>query len=77
VFIIGSLLVSARRPDFKTDWVVFALWLGVLGWSLQGLVEFSLYIPSLAWPAFAFIGWLLAGAGLGRDKSIDNPISAA
>jgi hypothetical protein len=44
-------------PD---DWLVFSVWLGVLGWSLQSLVEFGLYIPSLAWPAFAFLGWLLA-----------------
>jgi hypothetical protein len=36
-----------------------AIWLGVLGWSLQSLVEFGLYIPALAWPAFAFLGWLL------------------
>jgi len=27
---------------------------------LQGLFEFGLYIPALAWPAFTFIGWLLA-----------------
>jgi hypothetical protein len=36
-----------------------AVWLGVLGWSLQSLVEFGLYIPALAWPAFTFLGWLL------------------
>ncbi|MGA2863007.1 MAG: O-antigen ligase family protein [Verrucomicrobiota bacterium] len=47
------------------DWQRFALWLGVLGWSLQGLFEFGLYIPALAWPAFAFMGWLCA-------KVIDN-----
>ncbi|PWU12866.1 MAG: hypothetical protein C5B50_20655 [Verrucomicrobia bacterium] len=37
----------------------FAIWLGVLGWALQGLFEFGLYIPALAWPAFALLGWLL------------------
>jgi O-antigen ligase len=37
----------------------FAVWLGALGWALQSLVEFSLYIPALAWPAFAFLGLLL------------------
>ena len=41
------------------DWQAFAVWLGVLGWSLQSFVEFGLYIPALAWPAFAFLGWLL------------------
>ncbi|MDB6023564.1 MAG: O-antigen polymerase, partial [Pedosphaera sp.] len=40
-----------------------AVWLGVLGWALQSFVEFGLYIPALAWPAFGFMGWLL-GANL-------------
>jgi len=31
----------------------------LLGWSIQGVVEFGLYIPALAWPAFLFLGWLL------------------
>ena len=34
------------------------VWLGLLGWALHSLVEFPLYIPGLAWPAFAFLGWL-------------------
>ncbi|MEI7731065.1 MAG: O-antigen ligase family protein [Verrucomicrobiota bacterium] len=37
-----------------------AIWLGLLGWSLQGFVEFGLYIPALACPAFLLFG-LLAG----------------
>jgi O-antigen ligase len=37
----------------------FSLWLGILGWALQGLMEFGLYIPALAWPAFTFMGLLL------------------
>jgi hypothetical protein len=52
--------VAAAASD---DWQTFTVWLGVLGWSLQGLVEFGLYIPALAWPAFAFLGWLLGRAG--------------
>lgn len=51
------------------DWLVFGVWLGVLGWSLQGFAEFGLYIPALAWPAFAFLGWLLAKQG---PKPFDN-----
>jgi hypothetical protein len=41
------------------DWEAFAVWLGMLGWALQGFVEFGLYIPALAWPAFVMLGWLL------------------
>jgi hypothetical protein len=47
------------RPNPPNEWLRFAVWLGVLGWSLQSLFEFGLYIPALAWPAFAFLGWLL------------------
>jgi O-antigen ligase len=45
-----------------------AVWLGVLGWTLQGLIEFGLYLPALAWPAFAFLGWLLAKPAIAMDK---------
>ncbi len=41
------------------DFYVFAIWLGVLGWALQSLFEFGLYIPALSWPAFTFLGLLL------------------
>jgi hypothetical protein len=50
----GSAATVSARNCFG-----FAVWLGVLGWSLQGFVEFGLYVPALAWPAFAFLGWLL------------------
>lgn len=60
VFIFGSLGWSFRsRTDKTPDWFRFSVWLGVLGWSLQGFFEFALYIPSLSWLAFAMLGWLL------------------
>jgi hypothetical protein len=40
----------------------FALFLGVSAWLIQGLSEFSLYVPALAWTAFAFAGALAAAA---------------
>jgi hypothetical protein len=46
----------------------FAIWLGVLGWALQSLLEFGLYIPGLAWPAFAFMGLLLRWQSFKIDK---------
>lgn len=55
-FIAGSL--RRLRRVAEEDAERFAVWLGLLGWSLQGLVEFGLYIPALAWPAFMFFGWL-------------------
>jgi hypothetical protein len=65
LFIVTALAQGYPRAgktaaQGRDDWLVFSVWLGVLGWSLQSLVEFGLYIPSLAWPAFTFLGWLLA-----------------
>ena len=64
LFIAGALTWSYPRGGKTSamdqdDWLTFAAWLGVLGWSLQSLMEFGLYIPALAWPAFTFFGWLL------------------
>jgi hypothetical protein len=61
-FVVGSLVWIARRREFLTDWQNFAIWLGVLGWALQSLMEFSLYIPALSWSAFAFLGWMIGKA---------------
>lgn len=58
-FVAAALLVAYRRLP-PGDWQHFALWLGVLGLAIQSLFEFGLYIPALAWPAFAFLGYLLA-----------------
>jgi len=92
VFVLAALVWSApRTPQRKTaprtwpalaqDRMGAAVWLGVLGWSLQGFVEFGLYVPALAWPAFALIGWLLqmpstSPDSLGRMRSKnESPVS--
>jgi len=56
----GSLLWVGRRVWRRPASEEFFVWLGLLGWALQSWVEFHLYIPALAWPAFLFLGWLLA-----------------
>ena len=42
--------IKAKRSEIRveTEWEYFCVWLGVLGWCLQGLVEFGLYLPR--WP---------------------------
>jgi len=83
LFIVGALLWSFKRSighlskpetanpweDLPENWLGFAVWLGLLGWSLHGLFEFGLYIPASAWPAFAFLGWLLGRSHLGWTRS--------
>ncbi len=59
-WIVLSLLVAGRKVWRSADPLRFALYLGLLGWFLQGLGEFSLYIPALAWSAFTLLGCLIA-----------------
>jgi O-antigen ligase len=68
-FIVIGLFCITKSQRFRQDWVVFSMWLGVLGWALQSLMEFGLYIPALAWTAFFFTGWLLANAQIDSTKS--------
>ena len=66
-FVLASLAALYRIT--RADWTLFAVWLGLLGWTLQSFVEFGLYIPALAWTAFFLFGWLWA---LGRNP-FDSP----
>lgn len=68
-FVAGVLIWTAARGRLREDWLRFAVWLGLMGWALQGLLEFGLYIPALAWPAFALLGWLLGVTGNPIDKT--------
>jgi len=67
-FIGGAAWVLARRR--LDDPVLIAVRLGLLAWALQGFVEFGLYIPALAWPAWLMLGWLLASPINWFDKSV-------
>ena len=54
--IAGSLGALFRKC--REDSLEFGAWLGLLGIAVQGLVEFGLFIPALAWPQFLLMGWL-------------------
>jgi len=57
-----------RRIWAKGDWFQFAILAGLLGWFTQGLIEFSLFVPALAWTAFTLAGWLLVRSANQVDK---------
>lgn len=61
-FVIASLVWLYRRRPTTGDGLLAAVWLGLVAWFSQGLVEFGLYIPATAWTAFALLGWLLGQA---------------
>jgi hypothetical protein len=71
VTLVGGVL-ARRFPTPGASALAVAVWLGVFGWALQGLSEFSLYIPAISWPAFMLLGWLVAGVD---DQSL-SPRSA-
>ncbi len=60
--IIGSLMFVYRYRLIKNcdfSEIRFAVWLGLVGIFLHSGMEFNLYYPALAWPAFFLLGWLL------------------
>jgi O-antigen ligase len=76
-FIASSLVYTRPRRllarDGRTDsglLMHFAVWLGVLGWAVQGFLEFGLYLPALAWPAFALVGMLLGRTANPMDNAL-------
>ncbi len=66
---IAFLFITLGRRLWKSasGWT-FAIFLGCLGWFVQGLSEFSLYVPALAWTTFLLAGSLLNGASSGNSN---------
>ncbi len=73
-FIGGGLWVVYRRLDWGKSLVAAGIWLGLVAWAVQSAFEFTLYVSSLAWTAFALMGWLL---GSTRESIRQNPPPAA
>lgn len=73
-FVLGGLGVTGRHA--WEDSLRFAVWLGLLGWFLHSVVEFNLYVPSLAWISFALLGWLVAGS-IALDRPLQRSIGSA
>jgi len=57
-WIVTALVASGRWVWNRGELLSFAIFIGLLGWFLQGLVEFALYIPATAWAAFTLLGIL-------------------
>ena len=61
-FIGAPLVLWGLRRASLAEPVELAVWLGVVSWALQGMMEFCLYIPALSWTALVGLGWLTARA---------------
>ncbi|HXC36441.1 MAG TPA: O-antigen ligase family protein [Candidatus Acidoferrales bacterium] len=55
-WVLAVLALIGRCAWKSDDPVKFAIFLGLLGWSIQELGEFGLYIPASAWTAFMIFG---------------------
>jgi hypothetical protein len=67
-WIFLALAAIARRVWKLGNQTAFAVFAGLLGWFVQGIGEFSLFIPALAWTAFTLLGCLLALTANQFDK---------
>jgi O-antigen ligase len=63
-----ALATIGKRVRKSGDSPAFAIFLGLLGWFLQGLGEFGLFIPALAWTAFTLLGCSIGREINGFDK---------
>jgi hypothetical protein len=71
-WIMTALMVVGRRVWNFGNPTAFAIFIGLLGWFVQGIGEFGLYVPALAWTAFTLLGCLLGRLG----NPIDKPAAA-
>jgi O-antigen ligase len=68
-WILLALVIIGRRVWNLGNPLTVAIFIGLLGWFAQGIGEFGLYIPALAWTAFTLLGSLLARSGNQIDKA--------
>ncbi len=69
-FVVSVLWVGYPGLGGGATVLRFGVWLGLFAWAVQALAEFTLYVPSVAWPAFALAGWLLGTTGKRIDKRV-------
>jgi hypothetical protein len=68
-WILTALATIGQRVWNFGSPMTFAIFIGLLGWFVQGIGEFGLYVPALAWTAFTLLGCLLGQPGNQMDKS--------
>jgi O-antigen ligase len=69
-WILTALAIISRRVWNFGGPMIFAIFVGLLGWFVQGIGEFGLYVPALAWTAFTLLGGMLGWSGNQIDKSV-------
>ena len=71
-WIILALAVIGKKLWRNAGEIEFAIYVGLLGWFVQGLGEFGLYVPALAWTAFSLLGVLIGAKRIEFDKKPES-----
>jgi O-antigen ligase len=66
--LLSFVIINRRVWNFGSP-MAFAIFIGLLGWFVQGIGEFGLYVPALAWTAYTLLGCLLGLMGNQIDKA--------
>jgi O-antigen ligase len=72
-FVLGSLFWMYRKWRAAGTNHAFVVWFGLAALAAQSVVEFGLYIPALAWPFFALLGWLWGAEPDGLPTGREEP----
>jgi O-Antigen ligase len=68
-WILLALALLGKNFQHNGDAFALTLFVGLVGWFMQGFGEFGLYIPATAWTAFTLLGGLISKARFGFDKN--------
>lgn len=74
-FVWGSLVLLYRKSLRNS--AMLAVWMGVVGLSIQSAFEFHTYVPALAWPQFLLLGWLWAWGGREGQRPSTKAVASA
>jgi O-Antigen ligase len=75
-WIAAWLVLVGRRVLPVSDAFVLAAYLGTAAWLVQGVSEFGLYVPALAWTAFTLAGALAGFTPPGTTPTATPPRSS-
>lgn len=74
---IGAWLFLVGRHVWRSaDRLALAAYLGTAAWLMQGVSEFGLYVPALAWTAFTLAGSLAGVTALETNPTATRPRSS-
>ncbi|MEN9674969.1 MAG: hypothetical protein RIS76_865, partial [Verrucomicrobiota bacterium] len=75
-WIAAWLVLVGRRVLPVSDAFILAAYLGTAAWLVQGVSEFGLYVPALAWTAFTLAGALAGFTPPGTTPTATPPRSS-